>query len=1235
MQSEGTNESAPVKPENFSYPDYRPDLHLLILGLLLAVVITAGGWLYYRHLATEARRTTQESLSAVADLKAQELSNWMNERLGDAEVARASVVVGGVAVNPNSAEVRRAAIIRVKIFCDIYKYAAVLIADSRGRVQMQYPDNYALSDASIAEHIKQALHSRKVVVSDLTRDRPGDPVLMWLSCPVFARQQTNGPPDGAVLMVVDPAKFLYPTIQTWPTPSKSAETLIVEREGDDVVFLNQLRFRTNSALNLRLPINSNPDLPSVKALRGVQGIIEGRDYRGVPVLAATRWIPNTPWLMIAKVDQDEIFAPLRQQALDICVITGLLLLATILGISLAWRQQKLLNARFNEARFRALIEQAPVAVSITRNAKTIYVNQKYLRQYGFQSVEELVGRSAASQWAPEFRELILDRARRRQQGEGVPSEYEGVGQRKDGSQFPVHVAVGVVQLPDGPATLAFLTDVTAREQAEAAVHESEQKYRGIVEQSPLGIFQSSVEGRLISVNQALAAMFGYDTPEQMVSDNEAIATQRFARSEQWREVVRAASESSASIQCEVEYRRQDGTIFPAHLYLRAVRAGDGTIQLLEGFIEDISARKRAMEQIEMLKFSIDKHFDAAYWMDTDSRFVYVNDTACKTLGYTREELLGQPLTTIAPNATPHLLEEVWKRLRKTGFFTRESVHHRKDGGEIPVEIVASYVRFEGKEFNCGFARDITERKRSQDELIWKTALLEAQVDSTLDGILVVDTKGKKILQNQRFLDFFKVPEQIAFDSDDAKLLRHVTSQMKQPQKFKERVAFLYEHRDEIGRDELELADGTILDRYSSPVRDKAGKHYGRIWTFRDITEQRKLEEQFRQAQKMEAVGQLAGGVAHDYNNILAASMIQLGMLLSEPDLAPDLRATLESLKRGADRAANLTRQLLVFSRRQAMQMKQVELNALLEDEIKMLRRLLGENMELSIQAQKGHAWIEADAGMIEQVIMNLCINARDAMPDGGRLTVGVSPLELTKDAPLPHADARAGKFYCLSVRDSGCGMSPETMRQIFEPFFTTKEVGKGTGLGLATVYGIVKQHQGWVEVSSEVGKGTEFRVLLPAAAKVSAAAIFDLGGGFSGGTESVLIVEDEETVREALVNCLRSAGYQVHAANTGPAALRDWRDKISAVDLLITDMIIPGGMNGLELAEAFKAFKPELPVIIMSGYSKDLLKSGIPTERGYVFQSKPCDPATLTALVRKSLSQVPYRPGPSSAELGR
>jgi len=260
--------------------------------------------------------------------------------------------------------------------------------------------------------------------------------------------------------------------------------------------------------------------------------------------------------------------------------------------------------------------------------------------------------------------------------------------------------------------------------------------------------------------------------------------------------------------------------------------------------------------------------------------------------------------------------------------------------------------------------------------------------------------------------------------------------------------------------------------------------------------------------------------------------------------------------------------------------------------------------------------------MIEQVIMNLCINARDAMPKGGRLTVGVKSLVIDSPAASANLETRPGTYACLSVADQGCGMSEETQRQVFEPFFTTKEVGKGTGLGLATVYGIVKQHRGWVEFTSTLGQGTEFRVFIPAS-ELKPKRPEEAGSARPlGGTETILVVEDEQSVRKTVVMCLKLKGYQVFEAVDGPEALQQWSNRLADIDLLLTDMIMPGGLTGLDLIDAFLKLKPELPAIIMSGYSSEIAFSGVPVREGFSYLPKPCDASELTKVVRNALDKA-------------
>jgi PAS domain S-box-containing protein len=408
----------------------------------------------------------------------------------------------------------------------------------------------------------------------------------------------------------------------------------------------------------------------------------------------------------------------------------------------------------------------------------------------------------------------------------------------------------------------------------------------------------------------------------------------------------------------------------------------------------------------------------------------------------------------------------------------------------------------------------------------------------------------------------------------------------------------------------------------SPLFDDGDNYRGAFAMFTDVTERRQLESQLRQVQKLESIGQLAGGVAHDFNNILAAIMMHLSLLHQNPSLDEETTEALKELEVETKRAANLTRQLLMFSRRSVMQPRILDLNELVQNLLKMLRRLLGEHIDIAFETHGALPAVEADIGMIEQVLMNLAVNARDAMPRGGNLTINTGLVELDAETVKLHSERRPGKFVMLAVTDTGSGMDDGTLKRIFEPFFTTKDIGKGTGLGLPTAHGIVKQHQGWIEVHSQPGQGSTFEVFLPArilppiatAAPAAAPTVV-------GGRGILLLVEDEEIVRRPIGIYLRKLGYQVIEAANGNQALALWQQHRDRIDLLYTDMVMPEGVTGLDLAEKLKREKPALQVIISSGYSTEISMQGVPTDAGYVYLPKPSSTALIAATIRDCLEQ--------------
>lgn len=390
----------------------------------------------------------------------------------------------------------------------------------------------------------------------------------------------------------------------------------------------------------------------------------------------------------------------------------------------------------------------------------------------------------------------------------------------------------------------------------------------------------------------------------------------------------------------------------------------------------------------------------------------------------------------------------------------------------------------------------------------------------------------------------------------------------------------------------------------------------------DVTERSKLEAQLRQAQKMESVGQLASGIAHDFNNLLTVISGHVGMLMAEEQASPRAADSIKEIAEATKRASGLTRQLMTFSRKQPLHLQVADLNEIVNNIGKMLRRIVGEDITLNMDFAAGLPCIKADLGMMEQVLLNLAVNSRDAMPKGGQLHIRSSVAVIEPSQTRSNPEAVAGRFVCLTVSDSGTGISPENLGRIFEPFFTTKELGRGTGLGLATVYGIVKQHQGWIQVNSRVGEGSTFQLYFPASQERSAPLVMPPSEQREiSGAETILLVEDEIPLLKLMHHILESHGYKVHDSSTGKAALEVWRQHRQKIDLLLTDLVLPDGMTGLDLAKTLHAEKPSLKIIYTSGYDSQRLAEGLTPSSDACFLQKPFHSRKLAETVFDALAK--------------
>jgi two-component system, cell cycle sensor histidine kinase and response regulator CckA len=516
-----------------------------------------------------------------------------------------------------------------------------------------------------------------------------------------------------------------------------------------------------------------------------------------------------------------------------------------------------------------------------------------------------------------------------------------------------------------------------------------------------------------------------------------------------------------------------------------------------------------------------------------------------------------------------------------------------------------------------------ERLRVEEDLRIAGERFHSVWENSIDGMRLTDREGRVVAVNAAYCQLVKLPREKLEGA-----LYSVVYQGRSPGGDLES----YQEHFEAGRVAPRLSAQTRLWNdeevdleISSSFIDLGRQGKVLFSIFRNTTEGKQIEAQLRQSQKLEAIGQLAGGVAHDFNNMLSVIRGNAELMLMDGDaLSTEGREFLSHITSAAERAANLTRQLLIFSRKQVMQPQPVALNDLITNLTKMLKRVIREDITLQCVNGDPAPFVHADPGMLEQVLVNLVVNARDAMPMGGRLEISTHAERLEADDIRTRHEAHEGDFVCLTVRDTGSGISPEILPRIFEPFFTTKEMGKGTGLGLATVYGVIKQHKGWVEVSSRLGVGTTFKIYLPAIPMPTMpSALSPAEAGPRGGTETILLVEDEYAVRVITRRVLESYGYKVLEAASAREALEVWRPSAGEIDMLITDMVMPEGITGRDLGERLRAQKPELKVIFMSGYSAEVV-GGDPEfmrQHGNYFLHKPCAAGELIRTVRQCLDR--------------
>jgi PAS domain S-box-containing protein len=766
--------------------------------------------------------------------------------------------------------------------------------------------------------------------------------------------------------------------------------------------------------------------------------------------------------------------------------------AAVIMQDITERKQAEARLKGSEEKFRkAFMTGADAFYIATLNAGLILeVNDCFQEVFGY-TREEVIGKTSIQL------DLYADPADRAKmvsevKSKGYVRNMEIRARRKRGEIFPLLISVNLLRESGEQLILGVLRDITEGKRAEEALKESEERYRTLFENAPVGIYRTTPEGRSLAVNPALAKMLGYSTIRDLLGRD--LNAESF-EAEYPRSHFMALMEERGEVSgLESAWRRKDGGIVNIRENARAIRDDSGKIVYYEGTVENITENKRAEAEHVRLVTAIEQSVEAVVITDIHGTIEYVNPAFTRITGYSREEARGQnPRILKSGKHDPVVYQQLWATILKGEVWHGELINRRKDGS-------------------------------------------------------------------------------------------------------------LY-------TEEVNIA----------PVRNPRGELTHFIATKQDVTERKSLEKRLRQAARLEAIGTLAGGVAHDFNNHLTIINGYSDLVLNRLNSDDPLRGHLEEIKKAGERAASLTRQLLAFSRQQVLAPRILDLNALVADVQKMLRRLIGEDIDLAMVRDPALGRVKADPGQIEQILMNLAVNARDAMPQGGKLGIETANIELDDAYARTHPVVTPGHYVMLAVSDTGIGMDAQTQAHIFEPFFTTKKMGKGTGLGLAMVYGTVKQSGGYIWVYSEVGRGTTFKIYLPRIEEIDEPVqASEARRRPVAGSETILLVEDDEVVRALAARILQECGYKVLESENPEDALQVGERQKEPIDLLLTDVVLPG-MSGRKVAEHLAFLRPGMKVLYMSGYTDDtIVRHGV-LEADTFFLQKPFTPIALARKVREVL----------------
>ncbi len=885
----------------------------------------------------------------------------------------------------------------------------------------------------------------------------------------------------------------------------------------------------------------------------------------------------------------------------------------------------------SESRLRSIFLAAPVGIGVVADRIIKDANDRLCDMTGY-SREELVGQSARIFYITDADYDYVGSEKYRQIAERGTGSVETRWRRKDGTVIDVLLSSTPFNPFDLAAGVTFTSlDITERKKMEEVSREAERRYRTLFEGANDAIFIMK-EDRFVECNQKTLEMYGCERGDDIVGHTPwefSPQQQPDGRDskEKALEVINAAFNGKPQ-RFYWKHLRKDKTPFDAEVSLNCFEWGDR--QLIQAIVRDITEQKQAEKDLGESEgrylLLAEKMNDIIWTADLSLRPTYVSPSVEKVLGFTKEERISQNMADqMTPESFVRATEILAKELERDlepGIDPDRTIkmdieYYHKNGSIIWCENIVGGLRDEKGRMTGihGVSRDITERKRAEEALWHEKQRFHNLIHNAPFGMLMIDKYGIFNYANPKFTEIS------GYDLEDVPDGKRWFELAYPDSEYRNQVVSAWiEDLKAYGPGEkrprvfdVTCKDGSRKIIHFIPVRLETGEN---LVACEDITERITLEEQLRQAQKMESVGRLAGGVAHDFNNMLQAIMGYTELALLKISRGASADENLIQIKQAAQRSADLVRQLLAFARKQTVSPKVLDLNETTSGMIKILKQLIGENIKLVWKPGREIRTVKIDPAQIDQILANLLVNARDSINGVGTVTIE------TGNAVLDEAYCRVnpgfvpGKYALLAVSDTGSGMDKETVSHIFEPFFTTKEVGNGTGLGLSTVYGIVKQNGGFINVCSEPGHGTTFKIYLPCCQGQAETQDAVQEQTTPGGTETVLLVEDEKMLLEFVGSVLENHGYTVLPAGTPADALTIAREYNSPIHLLITDVVMPG-MNGRELKDALSPLYPDIKTLYMSGHTANVIAHRGMLDEGTAFLQKPFSINALAVKVRQ------------------